>query len=445
MRRAARPGRRRRPAGAPGCGRSRTPRTSRCGPAPTAAGSARVACGMRSAGVAERRAEGVEQRQQLRARLRQRARQRERVGAAHRAIGVVERSVPSRADTRHNAERRPLCLVDARAGRGQQRQLADRQALGADAGGRLSRRASTERWDGSARRRDDRAACAPLGARRSPPGAAARRRAAGRRADRHRPVPRHPRRRRGAALAGARRTGWSCCTSAAPATCRRALRARRVVCLQSTRGAAHAGQDRDAPARADGRPPARREGAADLLRRGAPAAPRAPTSGSTTSARALDAGARPTPRAARSASCPRYRWLGALPHARDASAHPARARAGARRAAMEGGAHVVMEAVRSGTPVLASRIAGNVGMLGADYAGYFAARRRAGPRRAAGSAAATSRLCSQRPAARNARCARRCSTRRASARRCVGLLADLLETRRMNAPLPSAATRRRRA
>jgi glycosyltransferase involved in cell wall biosynthesis len=38
---------------------------------------------------------------------------------------------------------------------------------------------------------------------------------------------------------------------------------------------------------------------------------------------------------------------------------------------MEGGAHVVMEAVRSGTPVLASRIAGNVGMLGADYAGYF--------------------------------------------------------------------------
>jgi glycosyltransferase involved in cell wall biosynthesis len=30
-----------------------------------------------------------------------------------------------------------------------------------------------------------------------------------------------------------------------------------------------------------------------------------------------------------------------------------------------------MEAVRSGTPVLASRIDGNVGMLGDDYAGYF--------------------------------------------------------------------------
>jgi glycosyltransferase involved in cell wall biosynthesis len=38
---------------------------------------------------------------------------------------------------------------------------------------------------------------------------------------------------------------------------------------------------------------------------------------------------------------------------------------------MEGGAHVLMEAVCSGTPVLASRIDGNVGMLGADYPGYF--------------------------------------------------------------------------
>jgi glycosyltransferase involved in cell wall biosynthesis len=31
-----------------------------------------------------------------------------------------------------------------------------------------------------------------------------------------------------------------------------------------------------------------------------------------------------------------------------------------------------MEAVCSGTPVLASRVDGNVGMLGADYCGYFA-------------------------------------------------------------------------
>lgn len=65
-----------------------------------------------------------------------------------------------------------------------------------------------------------------------------------------------------------------------------------------------------------------------------------------------------------------YRWLGALPHA------AARRRIQAAHllvhcSLMEGGAHVVMEAVRSGTPVLASRIPGNVGMLGADYTGYF--------------------------------------------------------------------------
>ncbi len=68
--------------------------------------------------------------------------------------------------------------------------------------------------------------------------------------------------------------------------------------------------------------------------------------------------------------CPHYRWLGGLSHAatRDRIQrahlliHPSR---------MEGGAHVVMEAVRSGTPVLASRIPGNVGLLGAGYSGYF--------------------------------------------------------------------------
>ena len=68
--------------------------------------------------------------------------------------------------------------------------------------------------------------------------------------------------------------------------------------------------------------------------------------------------------------CPNYRWLGALPHAqtrrRIQQAHVL-----VHTSAMEGGAHVLMEAVRSGTPVLASRVAGNVGMLGADYLGYF--------------------------------------------------------------------------
>ena len=66
----------------------------------------------------------------------------------------------------------------------------------------------------------------------------------------------------------------------------------------------------------------------------------------------------------------RYRYHGAQPHGLVRSAikaahlliHPS---------LMEGGANVVVEAVTSGTPVLASRVSGNVGMLGARYPGYF--------------------------------------------------------------------------
>jgi len=71
------------------------------------------------------------------------------------------------------------------------------------------------------------------------------------------------------------------------------------------------------------------------------------------------------------AACPSYRWLGALAHAAARRAI-ARARALVHCSRMEGGANVVIEAVRSGVPVLASRIDGNVGLLGADYDGYFA-------------------------------------------------------------------------
>lgn len=70
------------------------------------------------------------------------------------------------------------------------------------------------------------------------------------------------------------------------------------------------------------------------------------------------------------ADCPRYRWLGALPQSA-ARRWIARARAVVHMSRMEGGAHVVIEAVRSRVPVLASRIDGNVGLLGRDYAGYF--------------------------------------------------------------------------
>ncbi len=68
--------------------------------------------------------------------------------------------------------------------------------------------------------------------------------------------------------------------------------------------------------------------------------------------------------------CSNYRWLGGLPH-EVTRRHIQRAHVLVHTSAMEGGAHVLMEAVCSGTPVLASRIDGNVGMLGADYAGYF--------------------------------------------------------------------------
>ena len=70
------------------------------------------------------------------------------------------------------------------------------------------------------------------------------------------------------------------------------------------------------------------------------------------------------------AACPGYRWLGALSHAA-ARRTIARARALVHCSRIEGGANVVIEAVRSGVPVLASRIDGNVGLLGADYDGYF--------------------------------------------------------------------------
>jgi putative glycosyltransferase (TIGR04348 family) len=70
------------------------------------------------------------------------------------------------------------------------------------------------------------------------------------------------------------------------------------------------------------------------------------------------------------AECPHYRWLGGASHAA-ARDRIQRAHLLLHPSQMEGGAHVIMEAVLSGTPVLASRVAGNVGMLGSHYTGYF--------------------------------------------------------------------------
>lgn len=74
--------------------------------------------------------------------------------------------------------------------------------------------------------------------------------------------------------------------------------------------------------------------------------------------------------AATRAACPAYRWLGNLPHA-ETRDRIQRAHLLVHCSRMEGGAQVIIEAAGSGTPVLASRIDGNVGMLGEDYAGFF--------------------------------------------------------------------------
>jgi putative glycosyltransferase (TIGR04348 family) len=68
---------------------------------------------------------------------------------------------------------------------------------------------------------------------------------------------------------------------------------------------------------------------------------------------------------------PRYRWVGNMPHD-DARECLRRSGLMVIASRMEGGANVIIEAVTSGVPVVASDIPGNRGMLGADYAGYFA-------------------------------------------------------------------------
>ncbi len=77
-------------------------------------------------------------------------------------------------------------------------------------------------------------------------------------------------------------------------------------------------------------------------------------------------------RAARdlAASDRRVRWLGPRPHAWTRQAIK-RAHLLLCPSKMEGGANVVVEAITAGTPVVASRMSGNLGMLGRGYAGYF--------------------------------------------------------------------------
>jgi putative glycosyltransferase (TIGR04348 family) len=67
---------------------------------------------------------------------------------------------------------------------------------------------------------------------------------------------------------------------------------------------------------------------------------------------------------------PRYRWLGEMTHGQ-ALRRLARSRLMVISSRTEGGANVVTEALAAGVPVIASRIPGNIGMLGRGYAGYF--------------------------------------------------------------------------
>ncbi|MHB0991053.1 MAG: selenoneine biosynthesis selenosugar synthase SenB [Burkholderiales bacterium] len=67
---------------------------------------------------------------------------------------------------------------------------------------------------------------------------------------------------------------------------------------------------------------------------------------------------------------PHYRWLGHLPRTLTRQ-RLKRSQLMVIASAMEGGANVIIEAITSGVPVLASDIPGNRGMLGDDYAGYF--------------------------------------------------------------------------
>ena len=67
---------------------------------------------------------------------------------------------------------------------------------------------------------------------------------------------------------------------------------------------------------------------------------------------------------------PRYQWLGEMPRGRVLRL-VGKSQCCVLSSRMEGGANVLSEAIVAGVPVLASRIEGNIGILGADYPGLF--------------------------------------------------------------------------
>ena len=67
---------------------------------------------------------------------------------------------------------------------------------------------------------------------------------------------------------------------------------------------------------------------------------------------------------------PRYRWLGEL-RRQESLELLRRCRALLLTSRLEGGANVVSEALAAGVPVLSTRIAGSIGLLGEEYPGYI--------------------------------------------------------------------------
>lgn len=66
----------------------------------------------------------------------------------------------------------------------------------------------------------------------------------------------------------------------------------------------------------------------------------------------------------------RYRWFGGLPR-EEGLRRCADSSLSVNSSILEGGANAVLEAMTMGVPMLASRIPGNIGLLGNDYPGFF--------------------------------------------------------------------------
>ena len=195
-----------------------------------------------------------------------------------------------------------------------------------------------------------------------------------------------------------------------------AARARTDVVYQSARTLKPWPGKRDRPAALPaGGAPARREGSAHGVRGMARAG--AGRSGDAQHHRRAAGPALGDAARALAGADPRVRVLGARPHAWTRQAIK-RAHLLLVPSRMEGGANVVVEAVTSGTPVLGSRMSGNVGMLAIRLPRLVRRRRRVGPRRAGAARPRRPRL----PAPswlRPARAARRASRRPPRPRPCA--------------------------